>query len=292
MLAEPSWSWLGDPQLAPDDQLGRALTAVTSRTAPCRAGAEEPLCLSDLTFEELLDGLQLAGYVAQSRSMREAISDRDRWTARLAAKLVDRAAAVELSLSERAHRAPSDTFLAGLRLGELWARRAHGLWSAPRLDPDPSTIPERTPGGAHPGLRLAAHVLPYRVSLDVARGGAAFSWAEPSLRLLPSFSIDSIADVLAIDGSGRLSSTVGLLPTTRFRGVALGAGAQTTIPWNGERVLAPGVLARVAWLQERLALTGGVRSMESGKRQFFATVSVGDLNGLAYWLALWGAIRN
>ena len=30
MLAEPSWSWLGDPQLPPEDQLGRALTAVTA----------------------------------------------------------------------------------------------------------------------------------------------------------------------------------------------------------------------------------------------------------------------
>ncbi|HEY6052086.1 MAG TPA: hypothetical protein VIZ58_12600, partial [Thermoanaerobaculia bacterium] len=231
-------------------------------------------------------------YVAQSPSMRDAISDRDRWTARLAGKLVTRAAAVELALSERAHRPPSDMFLTGLRLGELWARRAHGLSAAPRFDPDPSTIPERTPAGVLSGLRFAAHVLPYRVSLDVVRGGAAFSWVEPSLRLLPSFSIDSIADLLSIDGSGRLSSTLGLLPTARFRGLALGVGAQTTIPWNGERVLVPGVLARIAWLQERLALTGGVRSLESGKQQFFATVSVSDLNGLAYWLALWGAIRK
>ena len=158
LLAEPAWNWLGDSELPSGDQLGAALLAVTSRTGPCREGATESLCLADPTFEELLDALQLSGYVPSSPSMREALSDRDRWTAHLAGRLVDRAAAVEIFSSERARRAPSDVVLTGVGLGQLWARRAQRLSGAPALDLDPSTIPARSPEGAHPALLAAAHL--------------------------------------------------------------------------------------------------------------------------------------
>ncbi|OLC18033.1 MAG: hypothetical protein AUH38_04740 [Deltaproteobacteria bacterium 13_1_40CM_68_24] len=137
-------------------------------------------------------------------------------------------------------------------------------------------------------LLAAAHLLPYRVSLDVARGGVAFSWLEPTLRLLPSLSIDSIANVLDIDGTGRVSSTFGLMPTLLRGRAALGVGAQWTLPWSGV-VQAPGVVGRIAWLQDRLAVTGGVRSLSSGHRQAVVMLSVSDLNGLVYWLTLWRA---
>jgi len=65
--------------LPPGDQLGAALAAVTSRTGPCREGANESLCLADPTIDELLDALQRSGYVPASAPMREALSDRDRW---------------------------------------------------------------------------------------------------------------------------------------------------------------------------------------------------------------------
>src|SRR5438477_10397180 len=71
LLAEPAWNWLGEPQLPRGDQLASALTAVTSRTAPCREGATESLCLVDPTIDELLDALKLVGYVPSSSSMRE-----------------------------------------------------------------------------------------------------------------------------------------------------------------------------------------------------------------------------
>jgi patatin-like phospholipase len=292
LLAEPAWNWLGEPRLSAGDQLGTALLAVTSRTGPCHEGAIESLCLADPTFDELLDALQLSGYVPSSPSMREALSDRDRWTAHLAGRLVDRAAAVEISSSERARRAPSDVVLTGLGLGQLWARRAQRLSGAATLDLDPSTIPRRSPEGAHPALLVAAHLVPYRVSLDVVRGGAAFSWIEPALRLSSWFSVDSVADLLAIEGSGRVTSIFGLIPTLRVRGVALGVGAQSVLPWNGDGALTPGVIGRIGLLQERLAITFGIRSLSLGHREALVALSVSDLNGLAYWLALWGAARK
>ena len=71
-------------------------------------------------------------------------------------------------------------------------------------------------------------------------------------------------------------------------GAAFGAGAQWTLPWSGV-IQAPGVVGRIAWLQERFAVTGGVRSLTSGHRQAVVMLSVSDLNGLAYWLTLWRA---
>jgi hypothetical protein len=292
LLAEPAWSWLGEPQLPPGDQLGSALAAVTSRTGPCREGANESLCLADPTIDELLDALQRSGYVPASAPMREALSDRDRWAADLAERLADRAAAVEISSSRQADRAPSDVVLTGLGLGQLWARRARNLSGGLSLELDPSTIPERSPRGVSPVWLVAAHVIPYRVSLDVVRGGAAFSFIEPALRVSSRVSIDSIADLLTVEGSGRLASILGLIPTVRASGVALGAGFESVLPWNGDTVLAPGVIGRIGLMQERLAITFGVRSLSSGHQAALVALSVSDLNGLAYWLAIWGASRK
>ena len=292
LLAEPAWSWLGEPQLPPGDQLGAALAAVTSRTGPCREGANESLCLADPTIDELLDALQRSGYVPASAPMREALSDRDRWAADLAERLADRAAAVEISSSRQADRAPSDVVLTGLGLGQLWARRARNLSGGLSLELDPSTIPKRSPRGVSSAWLVAAHVIPYRVSLDVVRGGAAFSFIEPALRLSSRVSIDSIADLLTVEGSGRLASTLGLILTVRASGVALGAGFESVLPWNGDSVLAPGVIGRIGLMQERLAITFGVRSLSSGHQAALVALSVSDLNGLAYWLAIWGASRK
>src|SRR5207245_550445 len=148
-----------------------------------------------------------------SGPMREALSDRERWTAGMAATLFDRAAAMELHSASSSPDALSETLLAGLGLGELWSRRAHGFSRGPSFLLDPSTIPAHPSPGAGPTLIAAAHLIPYRVSLDVARGGIAFSWLEPTLRLLPSLSVDSIANVLDIDGSARA-------PNGRFPGAA------------------------------------------------------------------------
>jgi hypothetical protein len=283
LLSDPAWSWLGQPRLDPGDQLTAALDAVTSRKGPCHPGATDSLCLVDPTLDELLDALQGAGYVASSPSMRAALADRERWMARLAGKLVDRAAAADIG----GDRPSSGVVTRSLGLAQLWARRAERLSEAPALDLDPSTIPRTAPRGTSPAYVAAAHAIPYRVSLDVIHGGAAFSFVEPSLRLTSFLSVDSIADLLTVEGSGRISTTLGLVPTLRGFGVALGAGAQAALPWNGDPVLAPGVVGRIALLQERLAITFGVHSLSAGHREALLSLSASDLNGLAYWLAVW-----
>jgi hypothetical protein len=292
LLSESSWTWLGAPALPPGEPLAQVFAAVTLRRAPCHPGAHEALCLVEPNLDELLEALRGAGYPGSSPSMREALSDTDRWTAHFARKLMDRAAALAMSPAAAAPGGRSDVVLTGVGLGQLWARRAHTLFDAPALDLDPSSIPERSAAGATLGSVSAAHLLPYRVTLDVVRGGAAFSWLEPSIRISPAFSIDSVADLLGVDGSGRLATTIGLVPTFRTRALALGAGAQTVLPWNGDRVLLPGLFGRLALVQERMAVTAGVYSLSSGHRDALVSLSVSDLNGLAYWLALWAAGRR
>jgi predicted acylesterase/phospholipase RssA len=272
LAAEPSWAWLGEPPLPPADPIAAALSALTSRPVPCRPGAAESLCLAEMSFEDFLDALKASSYPPQSPSMREALDNRDHWRAGLMSTLMDRAAAAE----SRTGRKVPDTIATGMGLGQLWTRRAWSLSSDFRFEADPSTIP---------GVSVA-HLLPYRVALDVTHGGIAFSWLEPELRFNTRFALQSIVDVLAIDGAGQLSSHLGALATVRALDISLGAGLQATIPWNGDPILPPGPALRLGWLQDRLAVTGSLRSSAEGHRQASITLSVADLNGLVYWLAL------
>jgi len=292
LLREPAWSWLGDPQLPEGDQLGRALAALTMRKLPCTVGATDALCLADPTFDEFLDGLHQWKYEPKDASLREALSDRELWIAHFAGKLVDRAAAAQLDSAERLHRPVPDVLLTGVRLGQLWARRARSLSTAPAIDLDPSTIPAPAQAGRQRGSAIAARLVPYRVSLDVLHGGIALSWLEPALRLSRSFSISTIADAVDFEGSGRISSTIGLLPTVRIGDISIGTGSSWNFRWNGDPPRAPGLVGRLAWLQERLAVSAGIRSLSPGRREGFVMLSVSDLNGLAYWLAFWGAKAN
>jgi len=52
--------------------------------------------------------------------------------------------------------------------------------TAPKFHLDSSSIPFPSPREASPYGPLVAHLLPYRVSFDVAHGGIALSWLEPS----------------------------------------------------------------------------------------------------------------
>ena len=282
LMDEPAWSWLREPALAAGDPVRSALVALTSTTVACEPGAAEQLCLGEQGFDEFLESLRQAGYPAQSGPMRDALDDPERWQADMVATLMDRAAAAELRT-----QTPPDSLVAGVGLGELWSRRARVL-STSGFELDPSTIP-----GAAPRTfpAVAAHLLPYRISLDVARGGAAFSWLEPELRIGTHFALQSMPDLIAIDDGARFSTRLGGLAAARFSGLSFGIGAQTTLPWNGDRVLPPGPVMRLGWLQDRIALTARLSSMEEGHRQASLVLSVADLNGLAYWLALWAAGR-
>jgi len=288
LMDEPAWAWLREPPLPEGDPIARGLVALTSHRAPCNEGDAERLCLADPSFDELLDALRANGYSPGGSAMQKALDDRARFTSRLVGQILDRSATIELYQAAREGRPASDLFLLGTGLGELWSRRAQALSGSPRLEIDPSSIPlQPLPGGsfAFPWL---AHLVPYRVSLDVARGGIGFSWLEPALRITPWLSVDSIADLLEVDSAGKLSSSLGPLPTVRVGDVALSAGARWSIAWSGAPVTAPGILGRLALLQERLAISGGIRSVSAGQRAAFITLSVSDLNGIAYWLTPWG----
>ena len=224
--------------------------------------------------------------------MQQALDDRSRWSTLLLGRLVDRSATVELRGAERMQRDPSDLLLLGTGLGELWSRRGRSLSGGARLELDPSSIPDEPLPGRSRTFRALAHLVPYRVSIDVAKGGIALSWLEPEARLTQRLSIQSIADLLDVTGSGRVATTLGLLPTLRLGDVALSAGVRWSFPWNGDSVVQPGLLGRVALLQERLALAGGIRSTAAGKRQAFVALSVSDLNGLAYWLTPWTTMQK
>jgi predicted acylesterase/phospholipase RssA len=288
LLRDASWSWLREPALPERDPVARGLRAMTSFAAPCRATDDESLCLAEPTFDEFLDALQAQNYPAHSAAMQQALDDRSQWSTLMLGRIIDRSAIVELRGAERMQRNPSDLFLLGTGLVELWSRRARSLSGGARLELDPSSIPDEPLPGRSRVFRMLAHLVPYRVSLDVAKGGIALSWLEPEARLTQRLSIQSIADLLDVAGSGHVATTLGLLPTLRLGDVALSAGVRWSFPWNGDSVLQPGVLGRLALLQERFGLAGGIRSTAAGKREAFVALSVSDLNGIAYWLAPWG----
>jgi predicted acylesterase/phospholipase RssA len=288
ILRHASWSWLREPALPERDPVARGLRAMTSFAAPCRATDDESLCLAEPTFDEFLDALQAQNYPAHGAAMQQALDDRSQWSTLLLGRIVDRSAIVELRGAERMQLNPSDLFLLGTGLGELWSRRARSLSGGARLELDPSSIPEEPLPGRSRAFRILAHLVPYRVSLDVAKGGIGLAWLEPEARLTQRLSIQSIADLLDVTGSGHVATTLGLLPTLRLGDVALSAGVRWSFPWNGDSVQQPGVLGRLALLQERFALAGGIRSTAAGKREAFVALSVSDLNGIAYWLTPWG----
>ncbi len=292
LMQDAAWAWLREPVLPERDPIASGLLALTSHATPCSEDAVEPLCLAEPTFDEFLDSLRANAFPARGSLMREALGDRARFTSRMAGKLLDRSATVELREAARTGRAPWDLLMLGTGVGELWSRRSQALSGGPRLELDPSSIPLLPLPGGNRAFPWLAHLIPYRLSLDVARGGVGLSWLEPALRLSPSLSLDSIADVLEVDSAGRLSTSLGLLPTARLGDLALSAGARWSIGWNGDEVGAPGLLGRIALLQERFAVSGGVRSIAAGKRAAFITLSVSDLNGIAYWLTPWQQQRK
>src|SRR5512138_1432744 len=98
--------------------------------------------------------------------MRALVEDPDAWTRR---RLVDRSYERELGDSRLTGSRPAD--LLADRVGEMWLRGPAAAGPFPHLVLDPSTIP---PAARSPSLdrrRATAHVVPYRLDVDVARRG-------------------------------------------------------------------------------------------------------------------------
>jgi predicted acylesterase/phospholipase RssA len=281
----PEFAWL-EPweRELPGDAVAQTLSALTAKRLPCSALSAAPHCLGDPSFDELVESLQQAGYRPVSKAMATALADREAWMSGLVRKLSDRSASIELENAARAGERPGEGLLLGVGAGELWSRRALQMRETPRLVIDPSSIPGRPLPGTVSGGLLLGHLVPYRVSLDVAKGGIALSWLEPQLRLTPWFSVQSITDVIDIDGNGRFGASFGALPTFTALGASLSGGLRWTTRLDTQPKL-PGWVVRLALAQERLSIALGMRTLEPAERAWSVTLSISDLNGLGYWLS-------
>ena len=77
--------------------MGIALAVLLEPAVPCNPSTKEALCPGDLTFEQFLERLRLAGYQPESRAMRAALGDQGRWLAQTLRRSLDRAATVEIA---------------------------------------------------------------------------------------------------------------------------------------------------------------------------------------------------
>jgi hypothetical protein len=262
-----------------------ALHALTARRGPCRPGDRDLLCPADLDFDEMLAGLRQAGYRAASPEMRLALAQPRLFWARVAGRVSDRALAIELQ-RERDTGAPAPAWVrTGLGAASLVTRGETQLGPAPRFQLDRSTVPDE-PGPGRGAWRLAlARLVPYRLSLDVGRGGFGLAWLEPALRLRTWFSLETTVQPVVLEAStARWSSALGLLPTFRAGGVSFGAGPLGSLRWRGG--VAAGLEARIAVAQDRAGLSVGWRDLgrPGSGESYFISIYAADLNGLAWWL--------
>ncbi|MBU8898696.1 patatin-like phospholipase family protein [Corallococcus sp. M34] len=297
LLGESWWAWAsGDVSLPHGDSVAAALAAARSHRRACGERDTEALCLEDPGFDAFLAGLRAQGFQAQDPSMKLALEDPARWWGTTLRRVVDRATVVELQETNNAPDAPPSTARDGVRwvlaAGQLWTRRSALNGPTPRFELDPSSVPRTAPPGASPWKPWALHLLPYRVAFDAANGGVAAAWLEPALRLSPSLSLVSQVEPIDFESEhNRLSSTVGLRPTVHINGVSLGLGPRASVHWAGsERRFDWGFAAHAAILQDRLGVSVGVREspfQDGGAlRGLTVSLSLADLNGLAYWFTL------
>ncbi|WP_052419634.1 patatin-like phospholipase family protein [Hyalangium minutum] len=294
LLREPAWAWVeeGD-RLAEDDPLAAALAAARSHRRPCKEGESEQLCLADPGFDAFLTGLKEHGYQGQEANMRLALQDPTRWWGTTIRRAMDRATVVELQQAAPAGATASSArrgVRLGLAAGQLLARRDVNLAPTPRFEFDPSSLPASSPPGSGAWRLRMMHLLPYRLAFDAAQGGVALAWVEPALRLSPRLSLLSKVEPLDYESpNDRLSSTVGLRPTLHLGGVSLGAGPRASLHWRGTRRFDWGLEVHGSLLQDRVGVSVGVRENPfAGEpfRSLSVSLSLADLNGLAYWLTL------
>jgi predicted acylesterase/phospholipase RssA len=288
------WSWLGPPEAPrPGDSVAIALSVLLARKQPCNELDLEPLCAGELSFEEFLGGLADSGYQPAGAAMRLALSDPRRWVTVTLRKALDRTLAIELDPSRRDATGQKEQILFALGAGELWARGGESKASSVRFVLDPSTVPERPLASGRWLPIVAAHVVPYRVALDVAKGGVALSWLEPALRIGSRFSL--LSTVQPVDAeltAGRVSSTFGARATLHLGGLSAGFGPRFAVHWSGPDRVDLGAEASLLALQDRIGLSFGVRQLSLSRGTadtVFVAITIADLNGAMYWLTPWAA---
>jgi len=288
-LDRPEWSWLGPPRDPRDlGSLGIVGYVLLSTRSPCTEHDEEALCISDLTFDDFLTALAQAGYRPESRTMRLAVEDRRQFWRETVQRGLDRSATIELTSANPSETGQRKGILFALSAGEVWTRGdVNG--STVRFTLDPSTIPSVPLADGPLWAIWAAHALPYRAALDVARGGLALSWIEPALRLGPRFSVLSTLQLVDVEFGKRTSTTLGLRPALHLGGLSVNAGPRFAVHWNGGTDW--GGEVGVSMLQDRLGVSVGVRQL-SGFNDLFVALNVSDVNGMIYWLTPWAERRK
>lgn len=287
---EPAWAWLDELAApSPGDPVLATLEALTDARTPCRAGDEEPLCLPELSFDAFLGALRAHGYRPGSAGLAQALRDAPLFWADTSERLAARALAVERRAVGSEPGPLSRTVMVALSAGQLLAGRAAERGPAPRLLLDPSTVPDAPVEGQPGWRRMVAHAIPYRLSLDVARGGFSLAWLEPELLLRRWLSIRATLEPVGYRSGSGWTSAAGALLVGHAGGFSLGAGPRWWLDWRGGSGL--GVEARVFALQDRFALGVGMREPGDAGRGWLVTLAVADLNGLAFWLSPLGGAR-
>jgi hypothetical protein len=142
---------------------------------------------------------------------------------------------------------------------------------------------------------VLAHLVPYRIALDVVGGGLALSWLEPRAWLSQWFSIDSTIQLVNIQfSSGMTSTTLGARGILHLGPVGVGAGPRWSLNWSGSDASNFGAEFDVTFLQGRLGVSFGFQNItSSGWNTPFVALTIADVNGALYWLipAAWRSER-
>lgn len=288
----PEWSWLGPaPDLRSLGSMGIALKVLLEPAMPCTPSAKEALCIVELSFQQFLERLEAEGYQPESQAMKAALADQGRWLAQTVQRALDRAGAVEVAQGPSSSTTGKAVNLL-IGAGETVSRAAEEEGKI-LFQVNPSTIPlQPIANGSYLPIVLA-HLVPYRVALDVVGGSLALSWLEPRLQLGRWFSIDSTLQVVDIQfSSGVVSSTLGVRGVLHLGPVGIGSGPRWSLAWSGGSEF--GVEFDILILQDRLGVSFGFRNLTGGNWNTpFVALTVADLNGMLYWLipAAWRSGR-
>ncbi|HZZ83960.1 MAG TPA: patatin-like phospholipase family protein [Anaeromyxobacteraceae bacterium] len=282
LLDEAAWAWLrAPPPLPPVDAVAEVAEVLLSTRVQC-APDSSASCIRELSFDEFLSALRARGYRPADREMQALVDDADAWTRHTVRRLLDRSYERELASPGSYDLAPVVRF--AYRAGELWLRSPDGGGPSPRLVLDPSTIPPGAQTAVLHRRLIAAHLLPYRLDLDVARGGIAASWLDPTLWLSRRASLVAELSPISYEAArGRLSSTLALLPTAHVEGLAIGAGPKASVRW-ADGTTTMGASLRVSAFQQRFSLAIGSDSLPAHDRDLYVTIGIADLNGALFWL--------
>lgn len=292
----PEWQWLGttSPDLRRAGEVGKVLIVLLSEPIACEAGAVERLCYREPDFDAFMNGLVREGYVGESDSMRVALENRRLWFQGTLKRAVDRAATIEIERPSVADPGLKSGVNVGIGATELLTRRK-GYESGVRLVLDPSTIPSAPLANGSYLPIVLAHLVPYRVALDVVGGGLALSWIEPELWLLPWLSLETTLQLVDIHFSPGITSTnLGLRAIGHFGPVGVGGGPFWLLYWSGSDASNFGVEFDLTFFQDRFGVSFGFNNVTSkGWYSPFVALTIADLNGALYWLipAAWRSGR-